>query len=175
MSSGNKREPVWNIKMTKMPRRAAANASGERLKQDIEDELARRAADGAMFEAAPASGVSFDREETGEEAVAAATSIADLKRAERPQGLRVKKVGERAFEYWAGFWIDRAYKESLATVEVKYLSDAYFKLLERDADLKEAFALGESVLVVLKSGKAVLIGQDGKEDLTDKELGELFK
>ena len=59
-------------------------------------------------------------------------------------------------------------------MKIKYLSDAYFRLLEKDLDLKEVFALGENVLVVLKSGKAILISAEGKDKLTDAELNGLF-
>jgi Ca-activated chloride channel family protein len=116
---------------------------------------------------------SYMRPETGAEAVEAAKSIADLKRAERPTGLAIKKVGERTFEYWSGFWVDRQYKTEMPTVEVKYLSDAYFKILAAAPELKDVFALGDRVVVVLK-GKALVIQAEGKEDMSDKDVADLL-
>ena len=121
-----------------------------------------------------AGGFDFADDETGEEAVELATSIADLKRAERPEGLAVKKVGERTFEYWAGFWVDRAYKSDMATVEVKYLSDAYFKILAAAPELKDVFVLGERIVVVL-GDKALVIQAEGKEEMTDEEVATLLR
>jgi Ca-activated chloride channel family protein len=111
--------------------------------------------------------------QTGAEAVEAAKDIAELKRAERPTGLAVKKVGERTFEYWSGFWVDRAYKTDMPTVEVKYLSDAYFKVLAAAPELKDVFALGDRVVVVLK-GKALVIQAEGKQDMSDKDVADLL-
>ena len=122
--------------------------------------------------AAPSAG-DFARAQYGAEAVEAAKSIADLKRAERPTGLAVKKVGERTFEYWSGFWVDRQYKTDMTTVEVKYLSDAYFKILAAAPELKDVFALGDRVVVVLK-GKALVIQAEGKEDMSDKDVADLL-
>ena len=78
------------------------------------------------------------------------------------------------FEIRNGTWTDTAWKQDNEVVKIKYLSDAYFKLLERDPELKEALALGEQVLVVLKSGKAILVGEDGKDNLSNAELDGLF-
>jgi len=128
---------------------------------------------GATAAPAPGGGGRFTRAETGAEAVEAAKSIADLKQAERPAGLAVKKVGERTFEYWSGFWVDRQYKTDMPTVEVKYLGDAYFKILAAAPELKDVFALGDRVVVVLKD-KALVIQAEGKEEMSDQEVAELL-
>ena len=133
---------------------------------------------GPRFVPAPqapqADGGAFDLEaKTGEAAVRVAKSIADLKRADRPEGLSIKKVGERTFEYWAGFWVDRNYKADMPTVEVKYLSDAYFKVLSAAPALQDVFALGERIVVVL-DGKALVIQDEGTEQMTDEEVAELL-
>jgi len=83
-------------------------------------------------------------------------------------------AGERRFRCVNQVWIDSAWKPENEPVKVKCLSDAHFKLLDRDPALDKVFALGQNVLVVLKSGKAIRVGEEGKEDLTDKELDELF-
>jgi len=121
------------------------------------------------------------KRQSGADAVKASEDLKKIKETQVASGEVGKSLTGTAkaygtkFELRNGVWTDTSWEKDNEPVKVKYLSDAYFKLLERDADLKEAFALGESVLVVLKSGKAVLIAKDGKEDLTDKELGELLK
>jgi len=105
--------------------------------------------------------------------VEVARSIADLKRAERPEAPAVRKVGERTFEYWSGFWVDRAYTAEMDTVEVEYLSDAYFKILAVAPELKDVFALGERVVVVL-DGKALVIQAEGTSEMTDEEVTALL-
>ena len=101
-----------------------------------------------------------------------AQEVADSDEASRITG-RATALG-RAFVWQKGVWTDSQWKAGNEPLKVKYLSDAYFKLLEKDADLKEVFALGENILVVLKSGKSILISAEGKEDLTDAELAGLF-
>ena len=83
-------------------------------------------------------------------------------------------MGERKFKVINGVWMDMSWKKDNKPLEVQYLSDAYFKLLEKDPSLKKVFALGERVLVVLDSGKAVLITEAGKDKMTDEELKALF-
>jgi len=160
-------------------------SSFERVRSRTEWEARRKSVPPPAARMAPPSAVggkgvvdsaaapTFDLQQTGEAAVRTAKSIAELKEAERPRGLAVRKVGGRTFEYWMGFWVDRAYKADMPTVEVKYLSDAYFKLLAAAPELKDVFALGERVVVVL-DGKALVIQAEGKEQLSDEEVAELL-
>jgi len=116
--------------------------------------------------------------ESGEDAVKAAKAIAELKRGDKEQsrghrGLAlVKRVDGRTFYYYGGFWIDGNFTEKLQTVHVKYLSDAYFKALEKLPELKKAFALGDRVIIV--TGKtALVIDAEGKEKLEQDDLKKL--
>jgi len=119
------------------------------------------------------TGIGFSFEESGERAVEVAKSISELKLAERAEGLAVKKVGERTFEYVQGFWVDRAYKAGMPTVEVQYLSEAYFKILEAEPQLKDVFVLGEKLVIVV-GRKALVIQNEGRARMTDKEVAELL-
>jgi hypothetical protein len=88
---------------------------------------------------------------------------------------RTARVGKRAFELEGGVWTHTyTYKGPAKTVTVKYMSDAYFKILERQPDLKKVFALGKRIKVLLDSRFVVVVAAEGKEDLTDAELDELF-
>lgn len=123
------------------------------------------------------------RADTGAVAVKASEDLRALKDTDSLSGHGVgmpgpgpvaKTVGERKFKLVKRTWVDASWKADDEPIKVKYISDAYFKLLEREPSLNKVFALGERVLVVLKSGKAILIGKEGKEDLTKQELDDLF-
>jgi Ca-activated chloride channel family protein len=121
------------------------------------------------------------KQDSGKEAVDASEQLSEMKdkqvaesQDERKLLTGTAKALGRKFELRDGVWTDTSWKKENEPVKVKYLGDAYFKLLEREPDLKEAFALGEQVLVVLKSGKAVLVTKEGKKDFTDKELDALL-
>jgi Ca-activated chloride channel family protein len=54
---------------------------------------------------------------------------------------------------------------------VKYLSSAYFALLQARPDLKAAMALGDRVVLVVAKGKSVVIAPDAGEEAAEKVLG----
>ncbi|HUW59133.1 MAG TPA: hypothetical protein VMZ92_21025, partial [Planctomycetota bacterium] len=118
---------------------------------------------------------------SGKDAVKLAKEIGALKRGKTAEDGRksreslslVKRIDERSFYWYAGFWVDGEFTDKLPQVHVKYLSDGYFKVLEKRPELKDAFALGERLIIV--SGKAALIIDDeGKEDVTAAELNSLL-
>jgi Ca-activated chloride channel family protein len=74
-----------------------------------------------------------------------------------------------------GVWIDDAFKSDMKTVVVKSQSDAYFKILEKHAAMKDVYRLGNHVVWVAPSGTALVLDQNnGKEALTDAEIEALF-
>ena len=118
---------------------------------------------------------------SGKDSVRASEVLREMKESEVAQTgsgenlvTGITTVGERKFKVINGVWMDMSWKKDNKPLEVQYLSDAYFKLLEKDPSLKKVFALGERVLVVLDSGKAVLITEAGKDKMTDEELKILF-
>jgi Ca-activated chloride channel family protein len=120
------------------------------------------------------------KQDTGKDAITASEVLQSLKEQEVADSNGASRITGRAtalgraFVWKKGVWTDSQWKAGIEPVKIKYLSDAYFRLLEKDLDLKEVFALGENVLVVLKSGKAILISAEGKDKLTDAELNGLF-
>jgi Ca-activated chloride channel family protein len=86
-----------------------------------------------------------------------------------------KKIGTHDFALVGGVWIDAAFKEKTEAVVVKAQSDAWFRILERHAEVKEVFQLGNHVVWMTPSGKALVIDAgDGKEKLEDAEIDALF-
>ena len=79
----------------------------------------------------------------------------------------VRVAAGRTFIYRSGGWVDSEGSAAAKQLKVKYLSDAYFALLKAKPELKAALALGDRVLVVVGTGKAVVI--DPKEGETSAE------
>jgi Ca-activated chloride channel family protein len=74
-----------------------------------------------------------------------------------------------------GVWIDDGFNAKLETVTIKAQSDAYFKLLERHPEVKEVLQLGNYIIWVTPSGKALIIDQGhGQETMPDADIDRLF-
>jgi Ca-activated chloride channel family protein len=76
----------------------------------------------------------------------------------------VRVAAGRTFLFRDGGWID---SEGLTApgkqLKVKFLSKAYFALLQVKPELKAAFALGDRVLVMVAPGKSIVVGPEGEE------------
>lgn len=74
-----------------------------------------------------------------------------------------------------GVWIDDAFNAKRETVAVKAQSEAYFRILERHAQVKDVYQLGNFVIWVTPSGKALVIdANNGAETLEDAVIDALF-
>jgi Ca-activated chloride channel family protein len=74
-----------------------------------------------------------------------------------------------------GVWIDDGFDAKMPVVTVKAQSDAYFRILERHAKVKEVFQLGNHLVWVTPNGTALVIDtNDGKDKLSDEEIDKLF-
>ncbi len=73
-----------------------------------------------------------------------------------------------------GVWIDEGFDPKMQAVIVKAQSNAYFRILERHGRVKDVFQLGNYLVWVTPSGAALVIdGQNGKEELSDREIDAL--
>jgi Ca-activated chloride channel family protein len=86
----------------------------------------------------------------------------------------VRNVAGRNCLEVGGVWLDEGFDPKMTTLTVKAQSDAYFRLLERQPQLKDVFRLGNHLLWVTPNGTALVIDSDGKEKLTDAEIDALF-
>jgi Ca-activated chloride channel family protein len=105
------------------------------------------------------------KEKKGESAVAASKAIGEMKKpaqgaADTPESLDkavrdvVKYVGEKTFyALESGAWCDQEYRKEMQTTKVKYFSDEYFDLMNKNPKLARYFSIGKSVIVVFE-GKA---------------------
>lgn len=99
------------------------------------------------------------KKDSGEKAVQLSQAIHDYKAKENAADdiATVKQVGKKVFSLVNGRWIDNAFKKEMKTTTVKFGSDEYFKLLKDKPALKDFFALGEKVTVVLDDGTALVV------------------
>jgi len=151
----------------------------EEREKALEGYLALR---GAPPKASPKTPTPFQSTVSGKNAVELSERLTQLKKAEAaaPAGsagrqAAMKLVGKKVFYRIADVWVDRDFSKESEVTKVKYASDAYFALIEKIPELKKFFALGERVIVVLESGKAIQVGDQGKEKLSEKEIAELLK
>lgn len=87
-----------------------------------------------------------------------------------------RKIAGRTCLEIGGVWIDDGYDAKMPTLSVKAQSAAYFRILERQAGMRELFRLGNYLLWVTPNGTALVIDTtQGKEDLTDAEIDALFR
>jgi len=84
----------------------------------------------------------------------------------------VQHAGNVTFVLRDGVWTDVRYKKGGDVLRVKPYSDAYFKLLELQPDLRESFSVGERVVVAGRS-MAIELTPAGAERLTDRDLAML--
>jgi Ca-activated chloride channel family protein len=74
-----------------------------------------------------------------------------------------------------GVWIDEAYHAKLKTVNVKAMSNAYFRMLEKHPEVKQVFTLGNHLVWVTPSGTALVLDTTaGREEMPDAEIDALF-
>jgi Ca-activated chloride channel family protein len=99
----------------------------------------------------------------------------NLKWQSRLQQTAYKRVQNRNCMELGGVWIDEGYDPKMQTVAVKAMSDAYFRILERHAQVKDVFKLGNHLLWITPSNTALVIDtNDGVEQMTDVEIDKLF-
>jgi Ca-activated chloride channel family protein len=106
-------------------------------------------------------------------AAAAQRSATNMSAADAVSGVRedanVRRAGNVTFVLRDSVWTDVRYKRSGTVLQVKPFSDAYFRLLELQPDLREAFSVGERVIVAGRS-MSIELTPTGKEQLTDRDL-----
>jgi Ca-activated chloride channel family protein len=86
-----------------------------------------------------------------------------------------KQVAGRNCLEIGGAWIDEGFDPKLPVVIVKAMSPAYFRMLERQPQVKDVFKLGNHVVWVAPNGTVLVIDtNDGKEKLSDAEIDQLF-
>jgi Ca-activated chloride channel family protein len=113
---------------------------------------------------------------TGEDAVRNAGYLKDLQVAEQAArtDADIRVASGLTFVRLQRVWIDERFSDDMVRTQLKFGSEGYFRLIESHPELLEAFKLGNSLVLVTAPGKALVVGPDGEEDLTDAALAALF-
>ena len=120
-----------------------------------------------VFEAA--RGAAMQRAAKSEAAADMSAGYADSNSARQV----LRRAGTRMFNREGERWTDALMKPGLQVYKVKAYSRSYFTLLEKLPELREAFAIGDRVLV---SGKAVAVEVvDDARELTEAEVTTIIK
>lgn len=103
----------------------------------------------------------------GQSGVAVSRATKQMKEQTRgPSGDEPVRVASgRTFLYKNGAWVDsEAGANAGKQLKIKFLSKAYFELINKRPDLKAALSLGDRVTVVIGKGKTVVVDAAGEED-----------
>jgi Ca-activated chloride channel family protein len=74
-----------------------------------------------------------------------------------------------------GVWIDEKFDAKTPTLVVKAQSDAYFRILELQPQMKDVYRLGNHLVWMAPCGTALVIDtSEGKDKLGDEEINKLF-
>ena len=104
-----------------------------------------------------------------------AVSTNHLKCQSQLQATAIQRVASRNCMEYGGVWIDEDFTARTPTVVVKAQSDAYFRILDRQPQMKEVFRLGNHVVWITPNGTGLVIDStDGQDKLSDRDIDSLF-
>ena len=87
----------------------------------------------------------------------------------------IKQISGRSMIEVGGVWIDEGFQKSMPTMVIQAQSDAYFRLLEKQPQLRKLFGLGNYLIWVTPGNTALVIDtQEGKNTISDKEIEQMF-
>ncbi len=113
--------------------------------------------------------------QTGRLGVDLAQASSALRSQERlTQEVNKQLRGRNCVEF-GGVWIDEGFGDKTKTLTVKAQSAAYFRILEKQPEMKDVFRVGNHLVWIAPSGTALVIdSSDGVEKLEDAEIDGLF-
>jgi len=82
------------------------------------------------------------------------------------QSSLIKRIENQTFYLKNNFWVSSDYKEGDKTVNIKYMSDAYFEILNRFEDIKQFLSIGDKVVFKYKN-IFIKISESGKDKLDE--------
>ncbi|HVJ83719.1 MAG TPA: VWA domain-containing protein, partial [Planctomycetia bacterium] len=107
-------------------------------------------------------------QQAGQEAVDLAVALNRMKTVDNVIGAHPVRVkGKSTFVAIDGVWIDRSFSEKATRINVKYLSAAYFAILEKVPGAKDVLPLGSKIVWMAPSGAALVIDDSGSDTLAD--------
>jgi Ca-activated chloride channel family protein len=149
--------------------KAPGNADGKPLQEAKEKKDAFDQARAALAKGAQGS------VQSGKLGVDLSVQGNNLRNQCRLEQTALRRVANRTCMEIGGVWIDEAFDAKTPTVAVKAQSDAYFRILAKQPQVRAVFQLGNHLVWLTPSGTALVIDtNDGQEKLTDEEIDKLF-
>ncbi|MDI7269949.1 MAG: hypothetical protein QME96_18310, partial [Myxococcota bacterium] len=98
--------------------------------------------------------------------------IRDMRERERAEtGSTSRFVAGRLFLWRGGAWVEDGAAGAGRTIEIKYMSAAWFDLISLRPDLRQVLSLGENVTVKVGDGRTVVVrAAAGRETIERDEL-----
>jgi Ca-activated chloride channel family protein len=124
-----------------------------------------------------AAGSTSGQTATGNAGRRMSEELRGMREADRVEsGAATRFVAGRLFIQQGGAWVEDGAADAGATMEIKYLSSAYFDLLAAQPELREVLTLGENVTFKTADGKAIVIRSgSGRESVSSGDLEEMFE
>jgi Ca-activated chloride channel family protein len=116
-----------------------------------------------------------DRVQTGKLGVDLSIDSCNLRNQCQLTQTALRNVAGRNCLEVGGVWIDEGFDAKMPVVAVKCMSAAYFRILEKQPQLKDVFKLGSYLVWVTPNGSALVIDtNDGKAEMSDADIDTLF-
>jgi Ca-activated chloride channel family protein len=130
---------------------------------------------GASAAPPPPPVASYAMQSSGKEGVDLSLRLNELRTQSQMTRSAVRQVAGRSCCQINGVWLDDGFDPKMPVVKVKAQSKAYFRILEKQPQMREVFQLGNRVVWVTPSGSVLLIEpSSGQETMTDAEIDRLF-
>ncbi len=112
---------------------------------------------------------------SGKEAIDLAQRVAELKTGARSETSALQRaVAGRRFRKVGQAWVDQGFKPTTPTLRLRVMGKAYFRILARHPELSPILALGHRITWVSPSGTALVIDNQGQDEVADATLDRLF-
>jgi Ca-activated chloride channel family protein len=113
---------------------------------------------------------------SGESGRRLSEQLRDMRESDRvASSAMTQYVAGRLFVQSGGAWIEDGAQSASETLEILYLSGAYFQLLAAHPELGDVLSLGQDITIKAGEGKAILIrASSGREAVSASELERIF-
>lgn len=157
------------IEDERLKREAAAPTSAPAAKEALESKTALDKAK-ILFDRRD-----FDGVQTGKLGVDLSVRMNELRAQTRTVRTATRQANQRTCLEVGGVWIDDGFDPKMATLAIKAMSKAYFRMLELQPRMREVLSLGNYVIWVAPSGTALVIDlNNGREEMPDADIERLF-
>jgi Ca-activated chloride channel family protein len=114
--------------------------------------------------------------QSGKHGVDLAVRLSEMRTQSQVGQAKVRQAAGRSLLKVRGVWVDDGCDPKMPTVKVKAQGAAYFRILERHAQMREVFRLGNRIAWVTPNGTVLVVDPSaGAEQMTDEAIDTLFE